>query len=191
MTITNNKFDEGVGTDKTALPIIRLFDDWQEKKFRCWFCGTDKSVKYTMRYKESGNETQTVYICSRCALPFMGQRFDCGISTNTIKKYVINYGFGVATLYSPSDDWENRFLSLAGTCFGIRKSILGVELISRREVAESDDYHNKICQDEYERLEFNGDAYIWRKDGARKMISPSIFADDEWDTSYCEECATK
>lgn len=56
--------------DAKMFPAVRLFD-WQKKKARCWMCGTDKSVKYTMKLQESGGETQNVYLCSICALPFM------------------------------------------------------------------------------------------------------------------------
>ena len=77
-------------------------------------------------------------------------------------KYKINYGFGIATLYTPSEDWEGRFYELANQCFGIRKSIMYAELI---------DAVNCECQDkldgEYERLEHNGDVIIWNKNGEK------------------------
>lgn len=41
------------------------------------------------------------------------------------------------------------------------------------------------CED-FERLEFSGDVYIWNEDGARKMLEP--YTDEEWDNYYCEEC---
>ena len=90
-------------------------------------------------------------------------------------KYKINYGFGTATLYTPHEP-EIRFYSLAGTCFGIRKSIACCCVVGKED-ADCDDY---------ERLEFNGDVYVWREDGARKMLEP--WPDDEWDTDFCEEC---
>lgn len=90
-------------------------------------------------------------------------------------KYKIDYGFGYATLYTPNPPVE-RFYALANTCFGIRKSIMGCQIIRVEDVT---------CTD-YERLEFNGDIYVWREDGARKMIAP--FPDDEWDIDYCDEC---
>ena len=105
-----------------------------------------------------------------------------------MKKYEIDYGGGFATLYTPSVDWENRFLALAGVCFGIRKSIMKVDLLCESVVEPGDDYSKRKQEDEYERLEFCGDAYIWREDGARKMVSPTEFADEEWDTSFCQEC---
>lgn len=42
-----------------------------------------------------------------------------------MKKYEINYGWGVADLYSPVEKEEaiSRFFKLADQCFGIRKSI--------------------------------------------------------------------
>ena len=36
-------------------------------------------------------------------------------------KYKIDYQYGVANLYTPSEDWEDRFYELANQCFGIRK----------------------------------------------------------------------
>jgi hypothetical protein len=94
-------------------------------------------------------------------------------------KYTIDYGFGVAILYTPHDP-EKRFYTLANTCFGIRKSIAGCDIIKTEDVPSP----NPGC----ERLEFNGDVYIWREDGARKMLEPEWAADDDWDTDYCEKC---
>lgn len=92
-----------------------------------------------------------------------------------MKKYTIHYGFGKAYLYTPYDCVE-RFYTLANTCFGIRKSIMCC-MVLRSEDVECDDF---------ERLEFNGDVYIWDEEGRRKMIEP--FEDEEWDDYYCEEC---
>lgn len=94
-------------------------------------------------------------------------------------KYLINYGGGIATLYTPEADWKSRFTELAGSCWGIRKSILCVELMGR-----SDEEPTDKQPEEHERLDF-GDVYIWRRDGARKMIEPEMFADEDWDESYC------
>lgn len=94
-----------------------------------------------------------------------------------MKKYEIDYGCGIAILYTPYQDVEDRFGELAGTCFGIRKSIMYVDVLSEEE---------SNCAD-FERLEFCGDAYVWREDGARKMVEPSYMADDDWDMDYCEE----
>lgn len=92
-------------------------------------------------------------------------------------KYTIDYGFGEAVLYTPFDP-EERFYALASTCFGIRKSIACCDILKSEEVDISD----------FERLEFNGDAYVWDKDGRRKMVAPDYMADDGWDDSYSEEC---
>jgi hypothetical protein len=91
-------------------------------------------------------------------------------------KYTINYGFGKAILYTPYDCPEQRFYTLANTCFGIRKSIMCCNIIA---------IEDKECED-FERLEFNGDVYVWNEDGARKMIEP--YPDEEFDTDWCEEC---
>ena len=95
-------------------------------------------------------------------------------------RYTIDYGFGKAILYTPYDP-EKRFNILASTCFGIRKSIMWCQIIKKEDIP---------CND-FERLEFNGDVYIWREDGARKMIEPEFFADDDWNLDYCEECRYK
>lgn len=90
-------------------------------------------------------------------------------------KYTIYYGMGTAILYTPHDPKE-RFYTLAGTCFGIRKNIMCCEICKEEEIS---------CED-YERLEFSGDIYVWREDGARKMLEP--WPDEDFDTAWCEEC---
>ena len=77
-------------------------------------------------------------------------------------KYKINYGFGIATLYTPSENWSERFYKLAGQCFGIRKSIMFAHLIS-----SSEDKPNNMLDEEYERLEHNGDIIVWNKNGEK------------------------
>lgn len=95
-------------------------------------------------------------------------------------KYTIDYGFGEAILYTPYDVKE-RFYALAGTCFGIRKSIMHCVILKAEDIP---------CED-FERLEFNEDVYVWREDGARKMIAPLWAADKEWDMDYCEKVRYK
>ena len=90
-------------------------------------------------------------------------------------KYTIDYGFGEATLYTPYDAKE-RFYALANTCFGIRKSIMHCVILKAEDIP---------CED-FERLEFDGDVYVWREDGARKMVAPLWAADKEWDMDNCE-----
>lgn len=75
-------------------------------------------------------------------------------------KYIIDYEHGIAELYTPSENWEERFYDLAGQCFGIRKSIGKVGLNKQEEIEPK----WKVV-DEYERLEHNGDSIIWDKDG--------------------------
>lgn len=78
-------------------------------------------------------------------------------------KYKINYGLGVATLYTPKEDWKDRFNILANQCFGIRKSIIQEpELISK---ADEKPYFK--IKGEYERLEHSGDVIIWNKAGEK------------------------
>ena len=95
-------------------------------------------------------------------------------------KYTINFGCGIAVLYTPYD-CEERFYTLANTCFGIRKSIMDFIILKTEDIPCSD----------FERLEFNGDVYVWREDGARKMVEPDWAADDEWNTDYCNICCKK
>ena len=77
-------------------------------------------------------------------------------------KCKIDYGFGVATLYIPSKDWENRFYELANQCFGIRKSIMYAKLIS-----SSEENPKNMLDGEYERLEHSGDVIVWNENGEK------------------------
>ena len=45
--------------------------------------------------------------------------------------------------------------------------------------------------DDFERLEFNGDVYVWDELGRRKCLEPKDMADEEWDDTYCEKCRYK
>lgn len=77
-------------------------------------------------------------------------------------KYIIDYEYGLAKLYTPSEDWESRFYELADQCFGIRKSIGEVELVK----AVNEEPKN-LRDGEYERLEHSGDLIIWNKEGEK------------------------
>jgi hypothetical protein len=90
-------------------------------------------------------------------------------------KYTIDYGFGIATLYTPFDP-KSRFYTLANTCFGIRKSIAYCRILRAEKVECSD----------FERLEFSGDVYVWDNLGRRKMLEP--WPDEDWDPYYIETC---
>jgi len=79
-----------------------------------------------------------------------------------MNKYTINYGWGFATLYTPSDDWERRFYFLANQCFGIRKSIDEPYLI-KAEKGEP----KYMLVGEYERLEHDGDTIVWNEAGEK------------------------
>jgi hypothetical protein len=74
--------------------------------------------------------------------------------------YLINYGFGSANLYTPSEDWESRFYELANQCFGIRKSIMCAELVLKKDIQPAN-----MLTNEYERLEHSGDVIVWDKEG--------------------------
>ena len=97
-----------------------------------------------------------------------------------MKRYTIDYGCGIANLYTPFEP-KDRFYTLAKTCFGIRKSIIGCRILGEEDVE---------CKD-FERLEFNGDTYVWDKLGRRKCLEPKNMADEEWNDIYCEECRYK
>lgn len=77
-------------------------------------------------------------------------------------KYIIDYDYGMADLYTPSEDWKERFHALANQCFGIRKSIGEVTLISKEDVETEHKLEN-----EYERLEHHGDVIIWNAEGEK------------------------
>ena len=76
-----------------------------------------------------------------------------------MNEFKIDYQFGIATLYTPIEDWEERFYELAYQCFGIRKSIGDVKLLSRKRSSMPLDYGG------YERLEHNGDIIVWDEHG--------------------------
>lgn len=92
-------------------------------------------------------------------------------------KYTIDYGCGMAKLYTPYPPKE-RFYTLASTCFGIRKSIMCCVVVKEEDIE---------C-DDFERLEFSGDIYVWDMEGRRKMLEPKWGRDEEWDDYYRERC---
>lgn len=92
-----------------------------------------------------------------------------------MKKYTIDCGVSTVYLYTPYN-YKKRFYPLANTCFGLRKSIVDCRLLKVEDVE---------CND-FERLEFNGDIYVWDKEGRRKMIKP--FEEEEWDDDCIGEC---
>ena len=75
-------------------------------------------------------------------------------------KYKIDYTYGIAELYTPKEDWLDRFFKLAYQCCGIRKSIGEVHLIEKTN--EEPPY---LLQGEYERLCHSGDVIVWDKNG--------------------------
>ena len=54
---------------KQSMKIINMSD---RKNCRCYFCGTQKSVKYIVKVFDTGfqNPPTEVYACNRCALLF-------------------------------------------------------------------------------------------------------------------------
>ena len=74
----------------------------------------------------------------------------------------IDYEYGRAKLYTPYNEWEERFYELAEQCLGIRKSIGELTLLSKSIESPKD----KI-PGEFERLEHNGDVIIWNAQGEK------------------------
>lgn len=49
---------------------MKLIDNWTNKKLRCYFCGSTKSVKYTVNVFDPtiSNKLTDVCCCNKCAL---------------------------------------------------------------------------------------------------------------------------
>ena len=49
---------------------MKYIPDWQNKLLRCHFCGTTKSVKYTIELHGAicDNKPLEVCVCNKCAL---------------------------------------------------------------------------------------------------------------------------
>ena len=77
-------------------------------------------------------------------------------------KYVIDYGYGEAVLYTNKKNYEERFYELSSQCFGIRKSVEKCDLISK-----SDEKPLKMLDGECERLEHDGDIIVWNSEGEK------------------------
>lgn len=57
-------------------PSIQLIPDWQNKEYRCYFCGSIKSVKYTEEIFDpviNDRGLSKVCVCNRCALLHIGK----------------------------------------------------------------------------------------------------------------------
>ena len=77
-------------------------------------------------------------------------------------KYLIDYEYGTAELYTPSEHWLHRFTELSDQCFRNKKSVGRVQLIE--ETNERPPY---LLQGEHERLCYNGDVVVWNKEGVK------------------------
>lgn len=118
-----------------------------------------------------------LFVCDKC---FVEGPNDCVVDRSelTIRRYVIDYGNGVAILYTPYP-CEDRFYTLSSVVFGIWRHITAFEVLDERDAPD--------CED-FERLEFGNIAHIWREDGAKKQIKPEYRADVAWDTAFCHVC---
>ena len=106
------------------------------------------------------------------------------------KKYTVNYGYGVATLVTPFD-FKRRFELLTSTCPELARRNSQAVVVRIEDVPEDYEY--------FESLGFfapvgDGSAkeyflYIWREDGARKLISPVWKRGwEDWNEYYCGVC---
>ena len=62
--------------EKEMLPSIQLIPGWQNEKLKCYFCGSTKSVKYTIEIFDpviDDTKFSKVCVCNRCALLHSGQ----------------------------------------------------------------------------------------------------------------------
>lgn len=51
---------------------MKLIEDWQKRKLKCHFCGTTKSVKYSVKVLDpviSSKQTE-VCCCNKCILKY-------------------------------------------------------------------------------------------------------------------------
>lgn len=51
---------------------VKLIADWKNKKLRCHFCGSEKSVKYEATIFDSNidNKKSKICCCNKCALVY-------------------------------------------------------------------------------------------------------------------------
>ena len=56
--------------EKSLIMRSKLINDWQNKNLRCYFCGSTKSVKYSIKISDSviDNKTTEVCVCNKCIL---------------------------------------------------------------------------------------------------------------------------
>lgn len=94
------------------------------------------------------------------------------------KKYIIYYGGGVAILHTPYPP-EERFYTLANSCYGIKTRI------SKFEILKVEDVEEYIY---FETLDFDGRLLAWNEEGARKTIKPQCPNSKHWDNYYCSTC---
>lgn len=80
----------------------------------------------------------------------------------------INYGFGTATLYGDFDaaTVERFFMQHANQCFGIRKSIMRVDVVSIAPCDGLPDPWNKLAG-AATMLTHSGDTIVWNADGEK------------------------
>jgi hypothetical protein len=85
-----------------------------------------------------------------------------------INRFVIDYEFGVATLFTPHlENAEARFVFLASQCFGIRISIGEVKILANT-AANFPEYWFNLYPDAYEILSHTGgDIIIWNESGEK------------------------
>ena len=88
--VTGNSYDEIEDFVKHSSSVDKIFEnkskeyrqslqlipDWKNKEYRCYFCGTTKSVKYTEEIFDpviNDKGLSKVCVCNRCALLHIGK----------------------------------------------------------------------------------------------------------------------
>lgn len=119
-----------------------------------------------------------------------------GFEDGCIYRYTIEYGICNAYLYTNHENPKHRFNVLSSMCFGIRKNVLCCYIVRIEKVTLDDvlKRYSNYNKEEYiksanEILSFNGDNYIWDKDGNRYYFTSCVLPldDKDWSDDYCDE----
>lgn len=79
-------------------------------------------------------------------------------------KYIIDYGNGIANLYTPSENWKGCFYKMAMPNPKIRKQVIHKKV---KLIGMENNNTDKIMKTEYERLECGEHITIVNKLGVR------------------------
>lgn len=107
-----------------------------------------------------------------------------------MKKYTIDYGHGIAVLYTNYPP-RDRFNTLGKSCYELKGKMTDYSVIQARE-ATKEEIDNLIVRhgatENTERLEFMDKAYLYREDGARMLVEPIYMGRSDWNMYYCDIC---